>query len=280
MIAALAGDPERFLQRNASIQWGIMVCVYGLSYVPALMALDFLVSRNAAPSLVFFLVSVVQVALLVQRWSHGATRSPVAERISRSFFPGAPPLNGAGFAAILGLFMYWMTPFKPGQALVMAFLASFSGLVGHFVMKALKRDAGSLLSGKVTVTGAVGLLSTRSRHCASRRPCSSTRFAGTSSSIRRSEAGSAGLSRPWPISLTPLSSMRILGIDPGLATTGFGVIDVEGSHLQYVASGTIRTDKMALGDLPGRIKVLFDGIREVSARYQPDRRRSRSCSST
>lgn len=64
--------------------------------------------------------------------------------------------------------------------------------------------------------------------------------------------------------------MRILGIDPGLATTGFGVIDVEGSHLQYVASGTIRTDKMALGDLPGRIKVLFDGIREVSARYQPD----------
>jgi len=64
--------------------------------------------------------------------------------------------------------------------------------------------------------------------------------------------------------------MRILGIDPGLQTTGFGVLDVEGHKLRYVASGTIRTHKMALGDLPGRLKVLFDGIGEVAARYQPD----------
>lgn len=64
--------------------------------------------------------------------------------------------------------------------------------------------------------------------------------------------------------------MRILGIDPGLQTTGFGVIDVEGQRLGYVASGTIRTSAMALGDLPGRLKVLFDGITEVVSRYQPD----------
>ena len=64
--------------------------------------------------------------------------------------------------------------------------------------------------------------------------------------------------------------MRILGIDPGLQTTGFGLIDVEGQRLAYVASGTIRTTQLALGDLPGRLKVLFDGISEVAARYQPD----------
>lgn len=64
--------------------------------------------------------------------------------------------------------------------------------------------------------------------------------------------------------------MRILGIDPGLQTTGFGVLDVDGQRLRYVASGTIRTTALALGDLPGRLKVLFDGIREVHARYQPD----------
>ncbi|MDR6214268.1 crossover junction endodeoxyribonuclease RuvC [Paracidovorax wautersii] len=64
--------------------------------------------------------------------------------------------------------------------------------------------------------------------------------------------------------------MRILGIDPGLQTTGFGVIDVEGQRLGYVASGTIRTSAMALGDLPGRLKVLFDGITEVVSRYKPD----------
>ena len=64
--------------------------------------------------------------------------------------------------------------------------------------------------------------------------------------------------------------MRILGIDPGLQTTGFGVVDVEGHQLTYVASGTIRTTQLALGDLPGRLKVLFDGIGEVVTRYTPD----------
>jgi crossover junction endodeoxyribonuclease RuvC len=64
--------------------------------------------------------------------------------------------------------------------------------------------------------------------------------------------------------------MRILGIDPGLQTTGFGVVDIDGHKLSYVASGTIRTTHLALGNLPGRIKVLYDGIREVAERYQPD----------
>ncbi len=64
--------------------------------------------------------------------------------------------------------------------------------------------------------------------------------------------------------------MRILGIDPGLQTTGFGVVDLQGQHLQYVASGTISTLHLPRGDLPARLKVLFDGVREVVATYQPD----------
>jgi len=64
--------------------------------------------------------------------------------------------------------------------------------------------------------------------------------------------------------------MRILGIDPGLQTTGFGVVDVDGHALRYVASGTISTRHLGTGELPARLKVLFDGIGELSARYQPD----------
>jgi crossover junction endodeoxyribonuclease RuvC len=64
--------------------------------------------------------------------------------------------------------------------------------------------------------------------------------------------------------------MRILGIDPGLRTTGFGVIDIQGSALSYVASGTISTAHLETRLLPARLKVLFDGIVEVVARYQPD----------
>jgi len=63
--------------------------------------------------------------------------------------------------------------------------------------------------------------------------------------------------------------MRILGIDPGLQTTGFGVIEADGPRLSYVASGTIQTKAAETGDLPGRLKIIFDGVREVVARYQP-----------
>jgi len=63
--------------------------------------------------------------------------------------------------------------------------------------------------------------------------------------------------------------MRILGIDPGLRTTGFGVVDVQGSVLTYVASGTISTSHLKTSELPARLRVLFDGVSEVVQRYQP-----------
>jgi crossover junction endodeoxyribonuclease RuvC len=61
--------------------------------------------------------------------------------------------------------------------------------------------------------------------------------------------------------------MRILGIDPGLQTTGFGVLDADGPRLHYVASGTIRTASVDRGNLPGRLKVIFEGVCEVAQRY-------------
>ena len=67
-----------------------------------------------------------------------------------------------------------------------------------------------------------------------------------------------------------MERMRILGIDPGLRTTGFGVLDTEGPALRYVASGVIQTAQAEQGDLPARLKILFDGIRELQARYRPD----------
>jgi crossover junction endodeoxyribonuclease RuvC len=64
---------------------------------------------------------------------------------------------------------------------------------------------------------------------------------------------------------------RVLGIDPGLQCTGFGVVEREGTRLHYVASGTIRTTGggIAQGDLPGRLKIIFEGVREVAERYRP-----------
>jgi crossover junction endodeoxyribonuclease RuvC len=64
--------------------------------------------------------------------------------------------------------------------------------------------------------------------------------------------------------------VRILGIDPGLQTTGFGVVDVDGHALAYVASGTITTTHLDRGNLPARLKALYDGIAQVKSRYGPD----------
>ncbi|WP_326543934.1 crossover junction endodeoxyribonuclease RuvC [Pseudorhodoferax sp.] len=63
--------------------------------------------------------------------------------------------------------------------------------------------------------------------------------------------------------------MRILGIDPGLQRTGFGVIEAEGHKLHYIASGTISTTEATRGDLPLRLKIIFDGVQEVVRRWQP-----------
>ena len=65
------------------------------------------------------------------------------------------------------------------------------------------------------------------------------------------------------------TAVRILGIDPGLRTTGFGVIEAQGARLHYVASGTIKTESAASLALPARLKIIFDGVREVTARYAP-----------
>jgi crossover junction endodeoxyribonuclease RuvC len=66
------------------------------------------------------------------------------------------------------------------------------------------------------------------------------------------------------------TTMRILGIDPGLRTTGFGVVECEGATLRYVASGTIKTESTGTTALPARLKIIFDGVREITTRYQPD----------
>ncbi|MYN14557.1 crossover junction endodeoxyribonuclease RuvC [Pusillimonas sp. TS35] len=61
--------------------------------------------------------------------------------------------------------------------------------------------------------------------------------------------------------------MRILGIDPGLRRTGFGVIDVQGTRLRYVSSGTIVVPPDQ--PLAGRLKIILDNIREVVQNTRP-----------
>ena len=61
--------------------------------------------------------------------------------------------------------------------------------------------------------------------------------------------------------------MRILGIDPGLNITGYGLLEAQGQRLHYQGSGAIRIPK---GTLPERLKTLFEGVSQVALQAQAD----------
>lgn len=160
VISALAGDPERFLERNATIQWGVMVCIYGLSHAPALLLLNFPgVEAGRGAFLVFFLVMVTAVAQISQEaFSRWLRRRPLARAISRSFSLRAW-LLGTVVGGVAGVLLFWITPFKLAQSLAMALIAAAAGTLGELVMKAMKKDAGvDYWGNQSAVTGAVGLL--------------------------------------------------------------------------------------------------------------------------
>jgi phosphatidate cytidylyltransferase len=104
-------------------------------------------------------VLVVAAAQLAQHAASTRLRAlPAARHISRSFTWQAWGV-GALAGGLVGLLLYWATPFKAGQALIMGCAAGGAGTLGELVMKALKRDAGVRhWGGQPTVTGAVGLL--------------------------------------------------------------------------------------------------------------------------
>jgi len=159
VVSALANDPQRFLERNAKLQWGIMVCVYGLSHVPALMLLQFPRFAGRMAFLVFFLVAVVQTCMLVQHLVARRLADPVAPDISASFH-WRSWFAGLLAGGLLGGLLAGITPFKPLPALAMALVACAAGSLGHLVMKAIKRDRGVTHWGSAgrSVTGASGLL--------------------------------------------------------------------------------------------------------------------------
>jgi len=62
--------------------------------------------------------------------------------------------------------------------------------------------------------------------------------------------------------------IRILGIDPGLRRTGWGVVAIEGSHLSFLACGSLATDDAA--ELAARLVAIHDGLRRVVREHGPD----------
>ena len=138
----LAGDTERFLERTASINWGLMACVYCVSYAPALLLLDVEGYDAGSGKLLLFLVLVVQASDVLQYiWGKLFGRRPIAPSVSpNKTWEGFA--GGVACAVLLGTGLWWATPFNPWQAAAMALLIALMGFAGGLVMSAVKRDRG------------------------------------------------------------------------------------------------------------------------------------------
>jgi phosphatidate cytidylyltransferase len=139
---ALAGDTAQFLERTAKVQWGLMVCVYCLSYAPALLLLNIPGFQAQNAKLLLFLVLVAQMSDVLQYvWGKLLGKRRIAPTVSpnktwEGFF------GGVACAILLGTALWWVTPFSPPQAAALSLAITLMGFAGGLTMSAIKRDRG------------------------------------------------------------------------------------------------------------------------------------------
>jgi len=142
IVAALRGDPTAFMPRVAEVQWGLMICVFCLSHVPALLTLGIPGYEGRHLLLIAFLVIVVQSSDVLQYvWGKLLGRRKIAPDLSPSkTLEGL--VGGVLSATLVGTALWWITPFSPWQAGAMSLIVTLMGFFGGLVMSAIKRDRG------------------------------------------------------------------------------------------------------------------------------------------
>ncbi len=140
--SAMAGDSKDFLERTAKIQWGLMICVYCISYVPALLSLPIRGYAGQNAKLMFYFVLVAQISDVLQYvWGKIFGRHKLAPTISpNKTWEGF--IGGVASATAIGTALWWATPFTPLQSAGMSLVITLMGTGGGLVMSAIKRDRG------------------------------------------------------------------------------------------------------------------------------------------
>lgn len=140
--SVLSGDTTDYLARTATINWGLMVCVYCLSHAPALLMLELSFGSGKNAILLFFLVLVAQLSDVLQ---YVAGKLFGRHRVAPTISPNKTwegLIGGVAGATAAGAAIAWATPFTPLQAAGLALLISAMGFGGGLVMSAIKRDRG------------------------------------------------------------------------------------------------------------------------------------------
>ena len=141
-FSALRGDVPNFMQRTATLQWGLMICVFCISHVPALLTLKIPGYEIGNAFLLVFLILVVQSSDVLQYvWGKLFGRTKIAPEVSPSKTV-AGFVGGVACATLLGAALWWITPFTPLQAAAISLAIALMGFLGGLVMSAIKRDRG------------------------------------------------------------------------------------------------------------------------------------------
>lgn len=142
VLAALAADTRCFLARASETQWGLMICVYCISHVPALFLLDIPGYRGRNVMLCVFLLAVVQSSDVLQYVGGKLLgRIKIAPKLSPSkTLEGL--LGGVMSAVGIAVLLRPITPFSSPQAAAMGLAIAVMGFLGGLVMSAIKRDLG------------------------------------------------------------------------------------------------------------------------------------------
>lgn len=142
IIAVLRGETQGFLIRIAEVQWALMIAVFCASHVPALLTLQIPGYEGRTVLLIAFLVIVVQLSDVLQYvWGKLFGRTKIAPKLSPSKTVEGF-VGGVASATGIGALLWWITPFTPLQAGIMAFVITMMGFFGGLVMSAIKRDRG------------------------------------------------------------------------------------------------------------------------------------------
>src|SRR5574343_1341569 len=142
ILASLRGDTTRFLERTAKMQWGLMICVFCVSHVPALLTLNIPGYQGRELLLIAYLIVVVQGSDVLQYvWGKLLGRRKVAPELSPSKTVEGL-VGGVLSATLLGATLYPITPFTPWKSALIALAICLMGFLGGLVMSAIKRDRG------------------------------------------------------------------------------------------------------------------------------------------
>jgi len=157
---AITGDYKRFLERVAKIQFGLLVCVYCLSFAPALLFLEckHMDGDYANARLLFFFITMVLFSELSQFLASRLFGKHIIVEPIEDTRTWEGVLAGVVGTAVLGVTLYWATPFSAWwQAGAMSMLIAVMASSGALTMAAIKRDRGEITTGTL-IEGHGGVL--------------------------------------------------------------------------------------------------------------------------